>query len=317
MIFRLIFQYLRKWKLRRNFLLTPFHFSKALLSHRGDTVSIPTYLVKNRFGIYAYRLITPRAVRQCFPSFKAEVRMTTRSRSVRQASRIAAYFHHSYQTLFEHIKQQGQLMDDWLDVDDTSVISLPLEAKEHIEQLTYARMLLSLLQRKNEIENLCLIYSNFLGEPVDISDFKLNTAQEVERFTSIAQLFATEDVAAPEAYFEQLSLKPKAQRKKKRDEPLKSVSVGSFSRTASPQPAPQPFYEMCSDEDIRRANRYQREQSLNLVLDVLKRSKAGKTVSIVIHQGSEQITLGDVAIENEDDLLTLSTMLTSYTPSPT
>lgn len=279
-------------------------------------MSIPTYLVKNRFGIYSYRLITPIAIRKLFPAFKAEVRLTTRSRSVRQATRIAAYFHYHYQTFFEQIKQQGKIMDDWLD-EEPSVrqITPALEVDEHIQELTNARILMSLIQRNKEIDLLCELYSDFCGEAVSLSDFKLNTPDDIECLVSIAQIFSREDVIEPELYFKKLKLKPRSQRQPKKDEALKSVSLGGMSVRAKNSAHPiHAIDDVATDDEYRALKRFTREQLTHIVIQVMKDNKAGKPSSFVIDRGGDEIVFSDIQIDDVSDLDSLSTMLESFTP---
>jgi len=278
-------------------------------------VSIPTYLVKNRFGIYSYRLITPIAIRKLFPAFKAEVRLTTRSRSVRQATRIAAYFHYHYQTFFEQIKQQGKIMDDWLD-DDTSArqISPALLVDEHIQEITFSRVLMSLLQRGKEIENLCTVYSEYHGAPVGLSDFKLTTPDEIERFISIANIFASEDVFDQELYLAKLKLKPKKDRQSDKSEILKSVHLGAVAtRQKRAAQSIQSMDHVSSDDDYRSLKTYSREQVSEIVKHLVKEHQSGRTYSFRVDRDSDEMVFEDVKIDNAGDIASLITMLESFT----
>lgn len=88
------------------------------MSQIGDTVPAPTYLIKNRFGIYYYRFVIPNTILTQIPAFKKELRLSTRCRSIRHASRIAAYWHYTFFSIIEQLNSlRAQLsLYPWLAV---------------------------------------------------------------------------------------------------------------------------------------------------------------------------------------------------------
>lgn len=209
-------------------------------------------------------------------------------------------------------------MDDWLDeAPSAKQITPSLEVDEHIQQLTNTRILMSLIQRGKEIDDLCELYSEFCGEVVSLSDFKLNTPDEIETVVSIAQIFSREDVVEPELYFKKLKLKPRSQRQPKKDEALKSVSLGGMSVRA--KNSAQPIHaidDVATDDEYRALKRFTREQLTHIVIQVMKDNKAGKPSSFVIDRGGDEIVFSDIQIDDVSDLDSLSTMLESSTSTP-
>ena len=205
-------------------------------------------------------------------------------------------------------------MDDWFDEAPSlhSEISTDVDVEEHLKSMTFSRILLSLIQRGNEIDNLCTIYEDIYGEPVALTDFKLKTPQDIETLVSIAQVFATEDVPEPRAYLDKLTLKP---RKQRGEQPHKSVHLGGLT-TVSASEGIKAMEALSSDSDLKKLKTFSRHQLLHIVLQVMKDNKAGQSSSFAIDRGADRLIFNDVQIDTDDDLESLSTMLEAYTSVP-
>jgi site-specific recombinase XerD len=285
----------------------------TLLSQQGDTVSNNHYLIQNRFGIYSYRVITPQAVRRLFPAFKTEVRLSTRTRSVRQANRIAAYFHHRFQSFFESINRQGCIMDNWLDDDliADDWLTDDLAVSEHIKTAKRNNLLMLLIERNKEITNLLSLYNELIGEAVSLNDFKLNTPDDIETFSAVAKILGNEDVSDPVLYLKKLKLRPANQRKADQEEYLASVHTGNIQ--VNKQPENLDPEKANSVSEYKQLNRFSSDEIHRMVVKVLSDHHSGKSSSFIIDKDGSEIVIDDLSIDSPDDIVALMAQLELYT----
>ena len=182
------------------------------------------YLIKNRFEIYYYRLVTPSLIRQLVPEFKKEVRISLQTKSLREANERCAYWHSGFAQMFRELQETGSLgVDDKYErnlypsyVERSDRIKPEPETpeelayalvEEDIKNRSYARHLFYLLERKGQLVQMVEDYKRLINPDFEFSKLKLDTPRNIEKVISIVELLQDPLLENKHSYLLRLPIK--------------------------------------------------------------------------------------------------------------
>lgn len=190
-------------------------------------------------------------------------------------------------------------MDDWKDDNDNFSGLAPMsEAGEHVERVSYAKALSTLLRQKDEALALCDLYSDVMGEPVELEDFNLTTSQSIQHFSTVAHIFATEDVSEPEDYLKTLPIKPIEDRL---EEPAKSITFSGIRKKSDRTTTDSDFTDNIPTFDSKEIQK--------AVFHVTANYLNGKTTTLRLGKKNDGVVISDLSIDGEEDSESLRNFL--------
>jgi integrase len=286
------------------------------------------YLVKNRFGIYYYRVITPQAVRQLVPQFKHEVRISLDTRSVREASEKSTEWHLGFTKIFRELTETGQLKNN--DDEKRMIRSLiereppsPAEpatpeqlmmalVEEDIKNRSYARHLFYLLERKGQLAKMVEDYKNLINPDFEFAKLKLDTPKDIEKVISIVELLQDPLLQDKRNYLMSLPLRKARQRNHiSAHGGHKDAKFGSISKRPKALPA-KDFKAPKTKAQIANEQKFTRNQLLQVITKIAFDSAQGKESDFVLETDDGEIVFKGVKIDTPEDIELIQTMLGQY-----
>lgn len=286
------------------------------------------YLVKNRFEIYYYRLITPLAVRKLVPQFKHELRISLKTRNIREACEKSAEWHLGFTKIFRDLTETGQLNKNT--IEDRKFLRSLFErdkttpepatpeqmacalVEEDIKNRSYARHLFYLLERKGQLAKMVNDYKTLISPNFEFSTLKLDTPKDIEKIISIVDLLQDPLLQDKRSYLAQLPLRKVRQtRDSSTTGALKAATFGSISQRPKVIPA-KDFSVPKSTAQIAAEQKFTRGQLLEVIARIAFAGGQGKETSFVVETEDGDISFEGVKIDTPDDIQFIQTMLGQY-----
>lgn len=286
------------------------------------------YLVKNRFEIYYYRLITPLAVRKLVPQFKHELRISLETRNIREAIEKSAGWHLGFSKVFRDLMETGQLKESNYDekkflrslIEREKITPEPATpeqlawalVEEDIKNRSYARHLFYLLERKGQLAKMVEDYKALINPDFEFSKLKLDSPKDIETVISIVELLQDPLLIDKRIYLRKLPIRKERIRPYR---PIPGVAKNARFRAISKRPKVIPSKEFAVPESIAQITaeqKFTRGQLLEVIARIAFAGGQGKETSFVVETEDGDISFEGVQIDTPDDIQFIQTMLGQY-----
>lgn len=247
------------------------------------------HIIKNRFGIYYYRVTTPLDVQKLIPCLKKDVRISLRTRSIRLARSLAANYHAEISNFFSDIRQ----MSDKKDKNSNFISKVKISRSEEDSSFD---ALATLSKGNADLKQFFLEFQSQQHRKVTLKSFKLDTVEVINRFFEIVEL-VVKDNHPIDQYLAELNLKPERKKSGENDGIDKSVAIQSIRRIAK---------STADDVAMQHIKRFDQTQFGQAMAFISRENIQKKTATFIVTTPANDILIDGLktdGMDNDDDAL--------------
>ncbi len=249
------------------------------------------HIIKNRFGIYYYRITTPLDIQKLILSIKKDVRISLHTRSIRLARDAAAVYHTEISNFFSSVRQMSE-------DNDKKKYSKSSDAICRTSEDEYLDNLVRMSKSSGFLKKFFHAFQQEFDRKVTIRSFELDTIDKINRFFEVVEQVGTYDVKVSN-FLSEITVKPQKTRNSEDTITEKSVAFRSVRKIEKNDP---------TDESIQQIKRFEQGQYGQAMAYITRQNFLKNEATFIVSTASNDILIDGLktdCTEEDDNALSL------------